>query len=331
MNRSYIRKVRYAVQLIFLGLTLHVGFTFYRFVLHFKEPGHPFVPRPESVDAFLPISGLMSLKLFLFTGIIEPVHPAALFMFLAIVTASLLMKKGFCGWICPVGTVSQYFWMTAGKIFGKSFRMEKYTDISIRSLKYILMFLIIFLIGIAMVPNMMVLFFITDYYKAVDVRTMNVFTQMSTITLCVLIFLTAFSLIYKNFWCRYLCPYGGLLGLLSCLSPVKIRRNKDKCIHCLACSKNCPSLLDVEKKDVVTSPECFGCMTCVSKCPSEGALDITVKTGKKRKAFNPYLYPVLLVVIFYLVIGVGMATGKWHSQLPYEEYSRIIPELFKQK
>ncbi len=77
MDRSYIRKVRYAVQLIFLALTLNIGYKFYQFVLHFKEPGHPFVPRPESVDAFLPISGLMSLKFSLFTGIIEPFHPAA--------------------------------------------------------------------------------------------------------------------------------------------------------------------------------------------------------------------------------------------------------------
>jgi len=70
-------------------------------------------------------------------------------------------------------------------------------------------------------------------------------------------------------------------------------------------------------------------MTCVSSCPSKGALDITLKTGKNRKAFKPYLYPVMLALIFYLVIGIGIASGKWKSQIPYEEYKRIVPELVK--
>ncbi len=317
------------MQFAFFLLTLDIGYRFYEFVSHFKTPGHPFVERPSSVDAFLPISGLMSLKFFLFTGIIEPLHPAALVMFVAIITVSFVMKKGFCGWICPIGTLSQLFWMAGEKLFGRNFRMETYTDGTIRSLKYILMALFLLVIGVAMLPNMMVLFFITDYYKTADVRTMNVFTQMSTITLCVLLILGALSLIYKNFWCRYLCPYGALLGLLSCAGPVRIRRNEEKCLHCRACSENCPSLLDVEKKEVINSPECFSCMTCVSSCPSEDALNITFKASRTRRRFKPYLHPLFLVLILFLIVGIGIATGKWHSQIPYEEYRRIIPELIK--
>ncbi len=326
---AYIKRVRYAVQLAFLLLTLFIGYRFYHFVQQFVVPGHPAVERPASVDAFLPIAGLMSFKYFLLTGIVEPIHPAAFIMFVAAVSVSLLMKKGFCGWICPIGTVSQCFWMAGEKVFGKSFRMERFTDGALRSLKYILMSLFLVLIGIAMVPNMMVLFFITDYYKTADIRTMNFFVHMSTATFWVLVVLGALSFLYKNFWCRYLCPYGALLGLLSRFGPVKIRRNRGQCSNCGACSRSCPSLLDVAKKDVVTSPECFGCMTCVGSCPSEGALDVTVKLGKIRRAFKPYIYPIVLILIFYLIIGIGMATGTWHSQIPYEEYGRIVPELAK--
>ncbi len=271
----------------------------------------------------------MSLKFFLFTGIVEPLHPAALIMFVAIIAVSFFIKKGFCGWICPIGTLSQLFWMAGEKLFGKNFRMEKYTDGIVRSLKYILMALFLIVIGIAMLPNMMVLFFLTDYYKTADVRTMNVFAQMSTITLCVLVALGVLSLLYKNFWCRYLCPYGALLGLLSCAGPVKIKRDEEKCLHCGACTKSCPSLIDVERKDAINSPECFSCMTCMSSCPSKDAINITLKVGKTRRAFKPYLHPLLLVIVLYLVIGIGMATGNWQSHVPYEDYKRIIPELMK--
>lgn len=329
-ERTYIRVIRYAVQFGFVLFTIFIGYRFYQFVRHFEVPGRLFVGRPASVDAFLPIGGLMAFKYFLFTGIVEPVHPSGFIMFVAILGVSLIMKKGFCGWICPIGTLSQYVWMAGERIFGRNFRIGKFTDISLRSLKYILLGLFVFLIGIAMAPTMMLLFMITDYYKVVDVRMMKFFTEMSSLTLWVLVALVALSFLYKNFWCRYLCPYGALLGLVSRLSPFKIRRNEEKCVHCHACTKHCPTLIDVEGKEVVKSEECFGCLTCVSRCPAEGALDLSLRTGRKIRTITPWLYPVILIILFYLVIGVGMATDNWNSKIPYDEYQRLIPEVQKE-
>jgi polyferredoxin len=329
-QRTYIRFLRYAVQAGFVGVTLFIGWRFYQFVQHFEAAGYPFVPKPPSVDAFLPIGGLMAFKYFLFTGHAEPVHPSGFIMFTAILGVSLVMKKGFCGWICPVGTLSQYAWMAGEKMFGKNFRIESFTDIALRSIKYLLLGVFLFLIGIAMKPTMMVLFFIADYYKIVDVRMLKFFTEMTTLTVWVLIALFALSLLYKNFWCRYLCPYGALLGLLSRLSPFKVRRNDEKCIHCHTCTEHCPSLIDVENKSIVKSEECFGCLTCVSRCPAEGALDLTAAAGKRIRIVQPWLFPVLLIALFYLVIGIGMVTDTWHSKLPYEEYQRLIPEVQKE-
>lgn len=326
-QRKMVRSLRYAVQLFFFVFTLFIGYQFHQFVAHFENPSYPYVERPASVEAFLPIAGLMSFKYFVFMGMVEPIHPAAFVMFVAILAVSVLAKKGFCGWICPIGTLSQYFWMAGEKIFRKNFVIEKFTDPALRSVKYILMALFLIAIGIAMSPNMMVLFFLADYYKAVDVRMLTFFTDMSKTTFWVLLSLGILSLLYKNFFCRYLCPYGALLGLLSCVGPVKVRRDEAHCVHCRACSRHCPSMIDVEKKELVSSPECYGCLTCVSRCPSEGALDMTVAVPKKRVVLNPYLYPVILLVCFYLVIGAGMAAGKWHSQMPEEEYRRIITEM----
>ncbi len=329
-KNAYIRFIRYAVQFAFLLLTLFIGYQFYQFVQHFESPGHPFVERPASVDAFLPIGGLMAFKYFILTGIVEPVHPSGFIMFIAVLVVSLVLKKGFCGWICPIGTVSQYIWMAGEKVFGRNFKITGFTDISLRSLKYVLLGLFIFFIGIAMPPNMMALFFIADYYKVVDVRMMKFFTEMTSLTMWVLIALGVLSLLYKNFWCRYLCPYGALAGLLSRLSPFKIRRNEEKCAHCHACTTHCPTQIDVESKTVVKSEECFGCLTCVSRCPAEGALEISASAGTKTARLRPWLFPVVLIVLFYLVIGIGMLTGNWHSKIPNEDYQQLIPEVQKE-
>jgi polyferredoxin len=325
MNRASLRYLRYAVQAAFLMLTLFAGYQFYHFVLHFEGSGHPFVQRPPSVDAFLPIAGLISFKHFLFTGSIDPAHPAAFIMFVAIIAVSLLLKKGFCGWICPVGTASQYFWMAGEKVFRRNFRIWKYADAAMRSIKYILMAFFLVFIGAMMSREATAAFLRSDYFKVADVKTMKFFTEMSDFTFWFLIGAGGLSLIYKNFWCRYLCPYGALLGLLSRLSPVKIRRIENSCSHCHACSRHCPALIDVEKQDVVTSAECFGCLTCVSRCRAKGALDVTVGAFAKRRSFSPYLYPLLLVVVFYLIIGGAMLAGRWNSDLKYREYQRLIP------
>ncbi len=323
--RTSIRYLRYAVQATVLLITILAGWQFYRFVLHFEDPAQPFVQRPPSVDGFLPIGGLMAFKVFVFSGIIEPIHPSGLVLFIAITAVSFLLKKGFCGWLCPIGTVSQYFWMLGEKVFGKNFRVERYTDIGLRSIKYILLSFFFWIIMIAMGTTMIVMFFGSDYYKIADVKMLKFFTDMSRLTFWVLLALGGLSVLYKNFWCRYLCPYGALLGLLSRLSPFKVRRVDEKCTHCRACTRSCPALLDVEKLGVVKSGECFGCMTCVSACPAPGALDMTLKTGKTIRPLKPAIYVVLLLSLFYLIIGLGIATGKWHSQIPMEEYQRLIP------
>jgi polyferredoxin len=325
--RNSLRLVRYAVQLAFLLITLHAGWQFLQFVRHFEDPSQPFVQRPPSVDAYLPIGGLMAFKYFVATGTVEPLHPSGLILFIAICGVSLLLAKGFCGWICPVGTVSQYLWMAGEKLLGRNFRIERYTDIGLRSVKYLLLSLFVWVIVVAMGSTMILLFFLSDYYKVADVKMLKFFTEMSAISMWVLIALAVLSVLYKNFWCRYLCPYGALLGLLSRFGPVKVRRSEDRCTHCHACTRHCPTLIDVESKDVVASAECFGCMTCVSRCPAPGALDMTVKRGRSVSVLQPSLYPVLLAALFFLVIGVGVLTDSWHSKIPYEEYQRLVPRV----
>jgi polyferredoxin len=49
----------------------------------------------------------MSLKYWFQTGIINSVHPSGLFIFIGIICISMLMKKAFCSWMCPVGTISE--------------------------------------------------------------------------------------------------------------------------------------------------------------------------------------------------------------------------------
>jgi len=330
IDRSYLRYIRYAVQWGTFFFLVYAGYKFYLFVEHFNVPETRNLTsdtilslRPPSVEGFLPIGALMSLKLWLTTGVFDRIHPAALVIFSAAILMAVLLKKGFCGWICPVGSLSDAVWKFGKKIFKRNFALPKYADYPLRSLKYILLLFFFYMLVIKMPSNAILGFLEGDYYKIADVKMLYFFTKMTTVTLISLSLLFVFSLFVKNFWCRYLCPYGALLGILSLCSPIKITRNVDACIDCGKCSKSCPSMLPVDKKIRIKSPECTGCLTCVSHCPAKNALDVSLP---KRKVLNPVLFAVLVIALFFGAIGIGKLTGKWHSAITYEEYQRIIPK-----
>lgn len=327
VNRSYIRYVRYAVQWATFLLIVFAGYKFYFFVDQFLTAGaepsfSPELSRPSSVDGFLPIGALMAFKLWITTGIFDHIHPAGLIIFIAALSAALLLKKGFCGWICPVGTLSEPVWRLGKRLFGKNFRMNRYADYAFRSLKYLLMAFFLYVIVIGMPPFAIVQFLEGDYYKIADVKMLYFFTKMTRTTMVTLLLLFVLSALYKNFWCRYLCPYGALLGLISLCSPLKITRDEEACIQCGRCTKNCPSLLPVNEKKRIRSPECTGCLTCVSHCPAKGAVDMALTT---KRRLNPLIFGVMIIVLFFGIIGIGKFTGKWNSSVTPDEYQRIIP------
>jgi polyferredoxin len=322
LDRRYVRKVRYAFQWGLFALIAYAGYRFYLFERHFIL-GTPEVARPPLVEGFLPIGSLMSLKLWLTGGVFDTVHPAGLVIFGAALVISALLKKSFCGWICPVGALSEQAYRLGGKILGSNPALPGYADYILRSIKYLLMGFFLYVVLIKMDGEAVAAFMDTPYWKVADVKMLHFFTHMSMVTMVTLLVLTALSLPLRNFWCRYLCPYGALLGLLSYLSPAKITRREEACIHCKRCSRNCPSLLPVERKTRVRSPECTGCLTCVSGCPSRGALEMALPGGRP---LLPMLHVILLTVVFFGIIGAARLTGHWQSDVPYDDYKVLVPE-----
>lgn len=320
-NRGYLRTLRHAFQWGLVALVLFGGWRFYLFAEHFTS-GTPYVKRPPLVDGFLPIGGLMSLKLWLAEGVFDPVHPSALVILGAALFMSLVLKKSFCGWVCPVGAVSEQAFRLGGRLFGRNFRVHKYLDYPLRSLKYLLLAFFLYAVVVRMPAPAIVGFLHTPYWKIADVKMLLFFTEMTVTTIVVLASLFVLSLFFKNFWCRYLCPYGALTGLLSALSPFKITRNEEACIHCHRCTEACPSLLPVEDKRRVRSPECTGCLTCVSRCPARGALDMALPG---RIAVKPLIFAALVSAAFFGLIGMARITGHWHSAVAYEDYKALVP------
>jgi polyferredoxin len=322
MAEKNVQRVRLAVQWGFLLFSLYLGVTFYRFVLHFRSGGATaFVARPDGVEAFLPISALLSLKGWLASGSINSVHPAALVVFLAALLVSLLLKRAFCSWICPVSTVTELFWKSGLRVLGRNFQLPLWLDWLLRPIKYLLLAFFLFSIVVLMNAESVNSFIVSDYNKTADVKLLDFFLHMSGTPLVVVLTLALLSLFLRNPFCRFLCPYGALLGLLSRFSPIKVERRESACISCGGCNKACPSHIDVMHKGRVHSEECIGCLRCVSSCPKPEALQLRLKRGK---VVGGLIFGVCVVVIFVGGSLVGRMTGHWHTSLDRAEYQRLI-------
>jgi polyferredoxin len=313
------------VQYGFAAVTLVVAGQFYLWVRYYESAGATLkVGRPPGVEAWLPIASLMNLKSLLMTGAAPPAHAAGMFMLMAFLVISVLCRKAFCSWICPIGTLSERLWQFGRSAFGRNAALPRWLDVPLRGLKYVLLGLFLYVVVVMPVPEIRA-FLEGPYGTVADVKMLDFFRRMGRSTAITLIVLLVGSVFVKNPWCRYLCPYGALMGLASLVSPTRIRRDPEACIDCAKCAVACPSALPVDRLLAIRSAECTSCMTCVSVCPAVGALDLKTGVKRRNRALQPLTVAVAIVVLLLAVVGYARVTGHWHTDLGDATYFDLIP------
>ncbi|MDQ7093505.1 4Fe-4S binding protein [Desulfosporosinus sp. PR] len=313
---------RHGVQFLFAMITVYIGIEFIIFVNQLTSQSPAPFSRPAGVEAFLPLSALVGLRAWLATGVFDSIHPAGLIIFLAAITVSWLLKRSFCSWICPVGTLSEGLGKIGRMIWGRNFKIPAWLDIILRSLKYLLLTVFLLAIFFGMSGSDAVNFLQSPYNKMSDVIMLEFMEHLSVTGISVFSILALLSLLFENFWCRYLCPYGALLGLFSFLSPLKITRNQNTCIQCGQCTKSCPNRIDVAKADRVWSPECTGCLNCVQKCPVQNTLTFKAPKNLPKLSYRALAFGI--VGIWFLWIAIAKLTGHWSNGMTLENYKQLL-------
>jgi len=236
---------------------------------------------------------------------------------LSVVVLSLVLGRVWCGWLCPLGTILDWFPLRNWR------RSEVQIPNGWRSVKYGLMLTILVAaiftnLTLLVLDPLTILFrtLSTAVWPAVDqivtavetalygvppmqplvsafdgvVRPVMlpldpVFYRYSLLYAGVFLGVIAMNLIAPRFWCRYLCPLGALLGMLSKIGLVR-RRVNDRCTECNACARVCPTGTVQADEGYASDPgECTMCMECLAACPADA---IEFPARRPAPAWNAY-------------------------------------------
>jgi ferredoxin len=238
---------------------------------------------------------------------------------LAIVTLVLTLTFGraWCGWLCPLGTVLDLL------PFRRKGGSGPAVPEAWRKVKYVLLFVVVCaaLLGnqALVFLDPIAIFFRTlaaAVWPALDQLTIgfenlmgrdlgfeDAMTSLDSIVRPVVlplepvsyqdaflfaafaVALIALNRLAPRFWCRYLCPLGGLLGLISRIALFQ-RRTSEDCNRCRRCVRACPTgTIDPERGYASDPAECTACMECLEVCRPAAE---TFKPGLALPEGRPY-------------------------------------------
>jgi polyferredoxin len=277
---------------------------------------------PELGNLPVRLDPLTSLLSFLAGRVLVP----GLLLSLGMVLLTLLAGRAWCGWLCPLGTALDLFPFRtqAHRSEGPAerWRLVKYLllvalvvaallgNLTLAFLDPITIF--IRTISTAIWPALdrlvtgleaflyPVPFFQGPLTSLDGLIRPDILPITPTAANDVLLFAAVFAAIVglnaiaHRFWCRYLCPLGGLLGLLAKVSLVR-RKVSGECNQCAACARVCPTgTIDSQRNFSSDTSECTMCLECLAACPRAGIQFTPELAISPWQAYDPKRREVLL-------------------------------------
>jgi ferredoxin len=224
------------------------------------------------VEAFLWIDPLVGLS----TAIAARWWNVALIGMAAILLTGVVFPRGFCGYLCPLGTLIDLFDFVVGKRVCRPRVQRQGCWVNLRF--YLLGAVLAAAVGgvlisglVAAIPVLTrgLLFSVGNAQLGLLKNWGMVPPPTPAVWISLALFAAVFllGLLGPRFWCRYVCPSGALLSVSALVRRFK-RQVDDRCISCGECLEVCP--FDAIQPDFGTRTlHCTFCQTCGGVCPAE--------------------------------------------------------------
>ncbi|MGD9675185.1 MAG: 4Fe-4S binding protein, partial [Candidatus Bipolaricaulia bacterium] len=186
-----------------------------------------------------------------------------------IVAYGVFAARGFCGWFCPFGTLNDLLSFRKRPIR----RAASYGKYAVLLGTLIGAWALADTVFCKLCPAASIEASIP--YLVLGIARVNqpFLVHMATLAATLL-----GMVLVARFWCRYLCPMGGVLSLFNRVSFLHLRLDRAKCTECRACAAACP--MGIEPHRDHDDHNCIKCGECIGAC-SPGAL--TLRCSLRRK------------------------------------------------
>ena len=184
-------------------------------------------------------------------------EPLMVILVIYVLATLLLWGRGvFCGWLCPFGALQEILNKIARVVGTPQLRLNHTVQERLWSIKYIAA---IVLLGLAFYSSEL-----SSYASEIEPfkTAITLKFNRSWPYLLYAAVLLAIGLFSERFFCRFLCPLGGLLSLSGRLHVLNWLKRHDKCGNpCQICSASCP-VGAINDSGSINLNECFQCLDC---------------------------------------------------------------------
>ena len=258
---------------------------------------------------------------------------------LALITVALTLALGrvWCGWLCPLGTLLDLFslrrWRGKRKAPTDSWRRVKYgllltilaaallTNLTLLIFDPLTILFRTLSLSVWPAVDQLVTAAETALYRVPLLRPAisafdglvrpqvlppdPAFYRHTLLYAGVFLGVILLNLAAPRFWCRYLCPLGALLGLLSRVAVVR-REVNDQCTQCDACARVCPTgTIQAAKGYASDSGECTMCLECLAACPYSAVEFPTHLSLAEGRPYDPSRRQALMA-LGAAIAGIGL-------------------------
>jgi len=224
-----------------------------------------------------------------------------------VLAMTVLLRRAFCGYICPLGTISEWLYGLGRRLHLPQLRVAGLPDRLLASLKYAVLAVIVILTW----RSGELIFRGFDPCYALISRHGTDITYWAYVIAAAI---ALASLLIVVPFCRWLCPFAAVLSPLSRFGLTRIRRNAETCTDCGLCSKNCPAAIPVDRLEQVKAARCISCLNCVDCCPQEAAGSGTLSWGPPKVLGRRWSQAALIAIL--LLCTTAAVAGSYMFPMP---------------